>query len=261
MLVTINENDWLYRSTGSLLIERLSDFMKLKNLVPVTLEWAMQEEIFQYIGKYLDPETEMDSEQISGGPVTIESEYEEALAAPYVVELAKKAEAEGCDGIFINCFGDPGVRATRECVDIPVFGGFEPAVHIALGLGDWIGIVTVLKNVMPLIRGNLAKAHLEGRVISVSSVDIPVADLESHEKLCTALIKECIRVIEENGVEVIVLGCTGMIDVTETIKAKLFEKGYDIPVIEAASAALMMVELYAKMGLKQSRLTYMMPKK
>lgn len=34
---------------------------------------------------------------------------------------------------------------------------------------------------------------------------------------------------------------------------------YDIPVIEAAQAAVMLLELSAKMGLKQSRITYMRP--
>ena len=233
--------------------------MKIKNLVPVTFEGPLAPEILEYIGKYLGPDTELDNEQTKQGSVTIECEYDEAMAAPYVLELCKKAEADGCEAIFINCFGDPGVRAARECVDIPVFGGFEPAIHIALGLADKIGIVTVLKNVMPMIHANLAKAHLEGRVTSVRSIDIPVADLSDHEKMCNALVEECIKSIEDDHTEGIVLGCTGMINVSETVKSKLLGRGYDVPVIEAAQAALMMLEMYAKMGLKQSRLTYMTP--
>lgn len=43
------------------------------------------------------------------------------------------------------------------------------------------------------------------------------------------------------------------------MKIGLMEKGYDIPVLEAAQSAMKMCEMYAKMGLKQSRLTYMKP--
>ena len=39
----------------------------------------------------------------------------------------------------------------------------------------------------------------------------------------------------------------------------LLQKGYEIPVIEAAQAAVMLLELEARMRLKQSRITYMRP--
>ena len=50
-----------------------------------------------------------------------------------------------------------------------------------------------------------------------------------------------------------------MVDVTETVRAGLKDLGYDIPVIEAAHSALNMLEMYAKMGLRHSRLTYLKP--
>jgi len=233
--------------------------LKIYNLIPVTAEGVLTTELTDCIGKYLNKDTELVSGQISEGPVTIESEYEDAIAAPFVLELCKKAEKEGCDAIFINCFADPGVRAAREIVNIPVFGGFEPAMHIALGLGDKIGIVTVLKNIVPLIRGNVAKMHLEHRVSGVRSIDIPVLGLANHEKMCDALYQECRKAIELEGAEVIVLGCTGMIGVSETVGRKLNEAGYDVPIVEAGQAALTLLELYAKMGFRQSRQTYMAP--
>ena len=92
--------------------------------------------------------------QIERGSVTIECEYDEAFSAPEVIKLAiAEAGKGGVDGVFVNCFGDPGVRAVREVLSVPVFGGFEPAIYLALGLGDTVGIVTVLKNVVPMIRG------------------------------------------------------------------------------------------------------------
>lgn len=233
--------------------------IKIKQVVPVTGDFLLDEATQDYISRYLSPDTAVDVEIIPEGQYSIESEYDEAVNAPQVVKLCQKAAAEGYDGIYVDCFGDPGVRAARECVDIPVFGGFEPAMLIAMGLGDRVGIVTVLKNVIPMIEGNIAKAHLEGRVTKVRAVNMPVADLEDTEKLIKNLLPECLKAIEEDGASVLVLGCTGMIDVSESVQAALKERGYDVPVVEAAQAALNTIEMYAKMNLKQSGLTYMRP--
>lgn len=233
--------------------------IKIKQVVPVTGEFLLDEATRNYISRYLSPDTVVDVEIIPEGQYSIESEYDEAVNAPQVVNLCRKAAVDGYDGIYVDCFGDPGVRAARECVDIPVFGGFEPAMLIAMGLGDRVGIVTVLKNVIPMIEGNIAKAHLEGRTTKVRAVNMPVADLEDTEKLIKNLLPECLKAIEEDGASVLVLGCTGMIDVSESVQAELMERGYDVPVVEAAQAALNTIEMYAKMNLKQSRQTYMRP--
>lgn len=232
--------------------------IRIKQVVPVTGDFLLDQATRDYIGKYLDSDTVVDVDVIPEGQYSIESEYDEAVNAPQVVKLCQKAAAEGYDGIYVDCFGDPGVRAARECVDIPVFGGFEPAMLVALGLGDKVGIVTVLANVIPMIEGNIAKAHLDGRTTKVRAVNMPVADLVDTEKLIVHLLPECIKSIGD-GATVIVLGCTGMIDVSETVQAKLLESGFDVSVVEAAQAALNTVEMYAKMKLRHSGLTYMAP--
>lgn len=230
----------------------------IKNIVPVTGD-VITPEMVEYIRKYLHPDTELRSTQIKVGPPSIECEFDEAISAPDVLRLCKEAEEEGCHGIFINCFGDPAVRAAREYVNIPVFGGFEPAMHLAMGLADNIAIITVMDNVLPLIEGNVAKAHFNGRVCCVRSIDIPVEDLKDHTKVVAALIAETLDAIKTDGAQAVALGCTAMVDVAEDVKAGLLEAGYDIPVIEAAQAAVMLLELSAKMHLKQSRITYMEP--
>lgn len=232
--------------------------MKILNVVPVNSD-IFTPEINAYVTKYLGPDTIMDTVRIQSGKPSIEGEYDELVNAPYVVELVKQGEKDGYDAAFINCFGDPGVAAARECVDIPVFGGFEPAILIAMGLADKIGVVTVLPNVVPVLRRHGASHHFNDRVVSIRDVGIPVLALEDHEKLCNALIEESIKAIKEDGVEAIVLGCTGMVDVAETVQEGLLKNGYQVPVVEAARSAVMLLELYAKMGLRHSRLTYLKP--
>lgn len=233
--------------------------MKILNVLPVAAKSLWTKEINDYVIKYLGKDTQMDTVQIENGTLSIEGEYDEALNTPDVVRLCIQGEKDGYDAIFINCFGDPGVLAARECVDIPVFGGFEPAALIAMGLADEIAVVTVMQNVVPVLNRHIAMHHMQERIVAVRSVDIPVLDLGDHKKLCDAVISESIAAIEQDHAQAIVLGCTGMVDVTETAQAGLLAAGYDVPVIEAARSAVMMLEMYAKMGLRPSRRTYLKP--
>jgi allantoin racemase len=234
--------------------------MKILNILPIISDiWTGGMDA--YVRTYLLPGTEVLSKRLSHGPASIESEYDEGLAVPEIVFLSEEAEKEGFDGIFVNCFGDPGVRAARERVRIPVFGGFEPAVFYALGISDRIGIVTVLPDVLPMLRGLVAREGLGERIPSLRYVDIPVLDLSGLDALTKALIAESGKAVGEDGAGVIVLGCTGMVGVKEAVERGLQAEGRAVPVIEAAQASLVMLETYIRMGLRHSRITYMPPRK
>lgn len=233
--------------------------MKILNLVPVVGDiWT--DEMGEYITKYLMKDTEMVTWKLDYGPATIEGEYDEVMCAPDIVFKCIQAEKEGFDAIFIDCFGDPAVRAAREAVNIPVFGGFEPSIYYALGVADKIGIVTVLPEVVPLLNGLIAKAGLQYRVPSVRYVNIPVHELHSLDNMVTALIDECLKAAKEDGVGAIVLGCTAFVDVKEAVEAAFEKAGYKIPVIEAAQSAVMLLETYVRMGLNHSGVNYMPPR-
>lgn len=234
--------------------------LTLLDVVPVTAPGILTPEARADMTRYLMEDTEVLHQQIAEGSVTIESEFDEVFSAPAVVELAvSQAQERKINGVFVNCFGDPGVRAVREKLQVPTFGGFEPAIYLGLGLGDTLGIVTVLKNVVPMIRGAIARTGLERRVISVRTLDMPVLELQDREKLMASLYEESRKAIEEDGVSVLIMGCTGIVGVCDEMRQRLLAEGYDVPVLEAAQCAVTLTELYARMGLYQSRQTYMPP--
>ena len=233
--------------------------MRILNIIPIISDiWT--DEMQKYVTQDLLHTTEVVPRNIKYGPGSIEGEYDEALAIPEVLFMAKAAERDGFDAVFINCFGEPGVRAARELVKIPVFGGFEPAIFYSLGIADRIGIVSVLREVAPLIREVVDRENLRERIPSIRYVDIPVLDLDDIDKLVAALVKESIKAIEEDHVESIVLGCTAMAGVKERVEAGLKTGGYEVVIIEAAQAALIMLETYVRMGLKHSIYTYPAPR-
>ena len=84
--------------------------LTLLDLLPVTAPGILTDAMKQDMQKYLSADTQVIHTQIPNGPITIECEYDEAFSAPEVVKLAVSTAAERpIDGIFVNCFGDPGV--------------------------------------------------------------------------------------------------------------------------------------------------------
>lgn len=231
--------------------------LRILCLDPVTLGTSAEEQ--EYIKKYLNDDTVLLLDGVESGPHTIQCEYDEALAQPEIIKLCQAAEKRGINGIFINCFGDPGVRAAREVTNIPIFGGFEPVMLVAQGVADRIAIISVVDSVMSLIRNRVKSAGLENRVVAVRNVGIPVDQLTNHEVLIENLVKQSEKAITENDAEVIVLGCTAMIGVAEETAKRLKELGYNVPVLEAAQTGVKMVEMFAAMGISHSKKTYMTP--
>jgi allantoin racemase len=161
------------------------------------------------------------------------------------------------DGVFITCFGDPAVHAAREVVDIPVVGGFEPAVLTALSVGEKVGIVTVLPNVVPMIQSLIRRYGLTERCRSVRVVDIPVLSLDEPDVLLSRLAKQACEAVALQEADAIVLGCTGMIGVAAALQKQLESDGVYIPVIDPTGAAVLWLESQVRLGIRPSRTTYL----
>jgi allantoin racemase len=234
--------------------------LKIKVIVPITSP-TLDRETETEFKSYAFPGTEISFTHLDYGPASVESELDEAVCIPDLLRKAQDAEAEGCDAVISDCFGDPGVKAAREIVKIPVVGAAEASMHFAATLGHRFSVVTVLPNILPLIE-NLATLYgVEKKLASVRSVNIPVLELDDKKKLISALHHEMVEAITKDGAHVLVLGCTGMMGVAQELEKLLEEDGYEVPVVNAAAASLKFTEALVSMGLKQSRLTYMTPPK
>jgi allantoin racemase len=224
--------------------------IKIKVLIPNSSEEFRDSQIEERKKAALRG-TEVEVVCLPHGPVSIESAYDEAMAAPYIIEEVKKAEAQGFDAVSLDCAMDTVVRATREAVRIPVTSAGEASYLIAMSLCRRFSIVTVLKSTANEIRENIRKYGFESRVSSVRCADVPVLELNNEEKAYRAILKESKIAIEEEGAEVIALGCTGMSPL-----ARRLQKELDVPVIDPAVAALKLAEIFVSMGITTSRLAY-----
>jgi len=106
-----------------------------------------------YLKKMARKDTVIEVVNIEKGPKTIESFYDEAFALPEILNIVRGIKNQ-YDGIMINCFADPGLKAAREICDIPVTGPGESAMILASMLGHNFSIISVKKNAIPMFEAN-----------------------------------------------------------------------------------------------------------
>lgn len=206
------------------------------------------------------PELRISHSEIDLGPASIECEYDEAMALPGTIAKIIDAEREGAEAVVIDCMGDPGMKAGRECVKIPVIGPCENAMHVASMLGHKFSFVTVLGRLRPMIEHLAEQYGVPGKMASVRSVDIPVLELEQDlERTKAALAEVAVRAVEEDGADAIVFGCTGMLGCADAVRAGLLAKGYDVPVIDPVPLAVRVAAALIESGLCHSKITYKQP--
>lgn len=70
------------------------------------------------------------------------SETTALAAAPLVGEVAKQAEADGCDAVVPFGTPDVGVQLSRNLVRIPVVGAGQSVLHLGAQLSDRLGVIS-----------------------------------------------------------------------------------------------------------------------
>jgi allantoin racemase len=198
--------------------------------------------------------------EIDRGPASIECEYDEMLAIPDTVRCIVEAEREGVQAVVIDCMGDPGMKAGRECVSIPVIGPCEAAMHLASMLGHTFSVVTVLKRLRVQFENQARLYGCWDKYASTRAVDIPVLALEGDPKATRrTLTEQALIAVEEDGADAIIFGCTGMLGCAEAVREGLMAKGYDIPVIDPVPAAVRLASALIDIGISHSRVAYAPP--
>lgn len=232
--------------------------MKLRIVTPITTHGFSRVDDFQAV---IREDTELSHVEIDSGPASIECALDEALAAPDTIAKIAEAERDGVDGVIINCMGDPGMHAGREVVSIPVIGPCEATMHLAAMLGHRFSVLTVLDTLQSQFENQAKVYGVRDKLASVRSVDIPVLDLEvDRNRMVNALVEQAILAVEDDGADVLIFGCTGMLGAAEQVQQGLAGRGYDgVPVIDSMIAAVKLAEAMVDAGLRHSKRTYPFP--
>lgn len=209
-------------------------------------QWTEQDRA--YLQGIVDPGTEVEVVGLTKGPRSIETFYDEAHAAPDILRVIREKE-EKVSAIVVNCFADPAVDAAREITDKPVLGPAATSMSIALHLGAKFSVISILPNTAACVEQQAVKLGLERRLASAIGIDVPVLELEKDPaKTVEAIVRAARTAVEQDGAEVIILGCTGMATLAAEVRKKL-----DIPVIEPAATTVKVAEALVKLGLHHHR--------
>lgn len=231
---------------------------KIKVIIPVCND-SGNEIVEKELEKYKDNDTKIDIISIEKGPESIDSAYDVVWSEIFTVQEAEKAEREGYDGVIIYCFSDPGLRAAKEKLNIPVVGVNEPSVHIASLLGEKFSIISPSKK-----RRDLLKLYgFEHKCASLRSIGISVNDLENDKKRVAELtFEEAKKAVEEDGADTIIIGCDLIIAATEGLDERVDERikrELKVPVIHYGVVALKICEDLICMKMTQSKQCFRTP--
>lgn len=237
--------------------------MKILYLLPGNVEIGLGFEELARRGRIIQEmaaeKTQIDISYIQSGPSSIESAYEEYLAAPGVIEGAVQAEKNDYDGVIVGCFGDPGLDGARECCTIPIVGPGENAVLTAAMLGHKFSIVTVLDEIIPSLEKLVLCAGVDRKLAGVRATNVSVLEINRNPEIaCRRAIEEAIKCRDQDGADTIVLGCMSL---AFARMEGAIAKETGLTVINPVYASVKTLEGLVSQGLSQSKKAYPMPPK
>jgi len=208
------------------------------------------------IKPYETPELQVDVVNPEKGPVGLESYYHNYLAAVEVHKMIVDAEKKGYDGVVIACYGDPGIEAAKELVDIPVVGITEASYALARILATKFLVVVSADTAVPRQIRYIKKLGIPDYQYAVKPIGLTVLGVMADRVSAKDLIaKNCEQSLKETGSELIVMGCSGFSGLRSAL-----EKQLGVPIIDPVVAGVHVCATLVNMGLSQSKLsTYKTP--
>lgn len=222
--------------------------MKLLVILPVLKDEANEERNRKELSLLAAPHLSFVVRSLPSGPASIESEFDDRMASPWVLEEVMKVRRDEFDAIFISCMGDVAINAARELTPIPVIAPFQTCLAVASTVGDRTGVVTVLRNLIPILNRKAREYGFEGNLAGVRSIDIPVLEIESRRRqVVDAIIAESKKLVEEDHTDSVILGCTGLLGVAREAQGRI-----GVPVLDPVSISVRFAELLVATGLTRS---------
>lgn len=186
----------------------------------------------------------------ANGPESIEGRFDEIVSAYWTLDCVMQM-VDRYDGVVVACYGPhAAIEGIREATDVPTMGIMEASILYALPLGSRFGIVTTSPRWQPLLEEGLKLLGIESRCASVRSSGLAVLDLDRlpRKDVCARLADEARAAVEQDGAEVILLGCAGMAGLQEAVASAVH-----VPVVDAVWAGVTLVGALARAGARSSK--------
>lgn len=168
--------------------------------------------------------------ELAAAPEGIESDADVAQVAPMVRDLVRTTPAAA---VVVACFSDPGVDLAHAVArDRPVIGIAAAAYGAALLLGARFGVISLGPASVTRHAAHLTRLGLISRLAGDRAVSMSVAEGARPESI-DRIGETARRLRDEDGAEVIILGCAGMGRHRHNLQQMLA-----LPVIDPVQAAV-----------------------
>ena len=179
------------------------------------------------------PDTQITMLTAPFGVAYIETRFEALIAAYAVAELAAQ-HAHQHDALIVAAFGDPGLDALREALDIPVLGMTESALMSACMLGKRFSIIAISRRITAWYRDEVERNGLANRLASIRCLDETLADIgRVQEDHSDALLALCESAVARDGADVLIIAGAPLAGLARSIKHKL-----PVPAVDGVSSAV-----------------------
>ncbi|WP_448623742.1 aspartate/glutamate racemase family protein [Geodermatophilus sp. URMC 64] len=216
-------------------------------LVNVNTSASVTDTVAAAARRVVAPTTEIVGVTPRFGPEAVEGQIDSHLAAVAVLDAVASFDRP-FDAVVQAGFGEHGREALQELVDVPVVDITEAAAQTACLLGRRFGVVTTLPRAIPLIEDRLRLAGLDVRCAGVRASGVSVGQLEQDSRSAVpAIAAQAGRSVEEDGAEVVCLGCAGMAGLGPAVGAAAAA-----PVVDGVPAAALLAEGLVRQGLRTS---------
>ena len=190
----------------------------------------------------------------------IKYRYVAAVQELQICDAALVAEREGFDAVAIGCFFDPGLRAARSLVDIPILGLGETCALVACSLARKFGLVTLCEEQSADYTDLMLGYGLERRYAGAVALDPPIDEfaLEADEATARGIeerFDQACALAVGRGAEIIV-PADGVLNEFLVRRGRLKARG-DVPVMDSLGVlfqhAAFLVRLARTTGVGVSR--------
>jgi allantoin racemase len=199
----------------------------------------------------------------------------------YVAAARLPIVREACESCKYNAIvllggGEPGFLESREIArkyGIPVTSCAFSQMHIASMLGNKFSIIDFTEVHNMFYYDLVVRHRFADRCASIRNINYhharpgyekeSIIDEEREKALrgepseaVERTVKEAAAAIEEDGAEVITFGCSDAFWLQTFLQKRLNEMGWEIPVLEGYSCAIVLAKLFVDLGVDASGLNF-----
>jgi allantoin racemase len=129
---------------------------------------------------------------------------------------------EGCDAVYLACFGDPGLAALKEVSPVPVIGMAEASCIEAARDGRRFAIVTGGVLWKPMLQEFVATLGLSQQLAAVRAIAPTGGQIaQDPDAALTLLADACNTCARDDGADVVILGGAALAGLAQRIQPRV----------------------------------------